>query len=476
MKPHPNTTTLAPALEYLFHPESIAVAGVSTDMTKVGPGRFFIEALREQGYAGRLYGVGRHGGEHHGVPIYPSLMDIPGTVDYVISSVPAAQAPALLRDCAAKGVRAVHLFTAGFAEISERAGARLQAELITLAREFGIRLLGPNCMGIFCPETGLSFERVMTHRSGHVGFVSQSGGNAIKAIQEAENKGIHFSKIISYGNAADLDESDFIDYLTDDPATEIITAYIEGVCHGRKFYAALRRAAAVKPVIVYKGGIGESGHRAVASHTGAIGGTDRVWAALLRQANAIPVQSLEEMLDVVALCHYLGRPKGLGAGIIGIGGGNNVLATDDALRAGLTVPPFPPGIRRDLKKIYTSEAGASFRNPVDMYFAKFGLAEETIRVVARCRAVDLIIVHITVGWTPAADVDLARNHVQMVAGLAEKVDKPVIAVLRPFGATRYLPVVSELEQILNRGGLPVFLSVGDAARAYVRFHDYHRRR
>ncbi len=469
--------TPTPALEYLFHPKSIAVAGVSTDLSKVGPGRFFIDAHLQQGFKGKLYGVGRNGGEYHGVKIYPSLLDIPGEVDYVVSSVPSEHAPALMRDCAAKGVTAVHMFTAGFAEISDPAGARLQNEVLAIARQHGIRLLGPNCMGLYCPASGLTFELGMPHRSGHVGFVSQSGGNAIKSIREAETKGIHFSKIISFGNAADLDESDFIEYLADDTETHVIIAYLEGVRDGARFMRVLRRAAGKKPVIVYKGGIGDAGHRAVASHTGSISGTDRVWEALLKQVGAIQVGSLEEMLDMVALFNYMPTPRGLGAGIIGIGGGNNVLATDDAIRAGLEVPPFPPGIRRELKTLYTSEAGASFRNPVDMYFAKFNLAEQTIRTVARCRVVDLIIIHITLGWTPKEDVDLAKTHVNLVAQLGGQVKKPIMVVLRPFGPMRYRPVVGECEKILNNAGLPVFLSVADGARAYVKYYDhYHRRR
>jgi len=468
--------TTKPALEYLFHPKTIAVAGVSTDMSKVGPGRFFIDALLQQGYKGKLYGIGRNGGEYHGVKIYPCLRDIPGSVDYVISSVPSQHAPALLRDCVAKGVPAVHMFTAGFAEISDPAGARLQKEVLAIAREHGIRLLGPNCMGLYCPATGLSFDVGMPHRSGHVGFVSQSGGNAIKTSREAETRGIHFSKIVSFGNAADLDESDFIEYFTDDSETRVITAYLEGVRDGARFMRALRRAARKKPVIVYKGGIGEGGRRAVASHTGAISGTDRVWAALLKQVGAIQVNSLEEMLDVVSLFSYMPSPRGLGAGIVGIGGGNNVLATDDAIRAGLAVPPFPPGIRCELKKLYTSEAGASFRNPVDMYFAKFNLAEQTIRTVARCRAVDLIIIHVTLGWTPKEGVDLAKTHVNLVARLGGTVKKPIMVVLRPFGPIRYRPVVGECEKELNDAGLPVFLSVADGARAYVKYAEYYRRR
>lgn len=471
-----NASPVVPKLEFLFNPRAIAVVGVSTDMNKVGPGRFFFKALLEAGFKGEVYAVGQSGGSIFGHEVYRRLTDIPGPVDYVISSVPAAYAPDLMRDCAAKGVRAVHMFTAGFAEISDGQGAKLQAEIVKIARKAGIRLLGPNCMGIFCPATGMSFELDLPLKDGYMGFVSQSGGNAIKAIREADIRGIYFSKIISYGNGADLDESDFLEYLSEDPKTRIITAYLEGVRDGARFRRALEKAARRKPVIIYKGGFGTSGARAVASHTGSVAGSDRVWAALIRQAGAIQVDSMDEMLDMITLFARTPPPRGNRAGIIGIGGGNNVLVTDDCARAGLEVPPFSRRIRRELQDIYLTEAGASFRNPVDMYFAKFELVAKTVQAVDGFSGIDLILIHITIGWSPKENVNLARSHAEMIAKLKGKTEKPIIVVLRPFGPSRYQHGVGDCQQILNDAGIPVFFGADEAAAAILKYRDYFQRR
>lgn len=465
-----------PRLEYLFHPKNVAVVGVSTNLTRVGPGRMYVEALLDAGFKGSVYPVGRSGGEIFGLKVYPELMDIPDNVDYVISAIPAHDTPQLIRDCAAKGAKTVHMFTAGFSEIAAAEGKILESEVTRLARRSGIRIIGPNCMGLFCPGTGLTFETDLPRKSGHIGFVSQSGGNAIQAVREAQTKNLYFSKIISYGNAADLDESDFLEYLAGDPKTRIITAYIEGLKDGERFKKVMRRAARRKPVIFYKGGTSEGGQRAVASHTGAIAGSEMVWASFLKQAGAVQVYSLDEMMDMAALFSYLEPPKGKAVGIIGIGGGNSVLAADSSAREGLSVPLLPPATRRRLEAIYSSEAGGSFRNPVDMYFAKFNLAHETMKAVADCPQIDVIIIHITIGWNPKNDVNLAMTHVELLTRLCREINKPVAVVLRPFGPARYSRVAGDAEAALFKAGFPVFFSVSRAARAISRYVDYHQRR
>ena len=471
-----NTHANKPRLEYLFHPRHVAVVGVSADTSRIGPGRLFVEAILTAGFKGKIYPVSRSGGEIFGLKVYPDLKDIPGSIDYVISAIPARDTSQLIRDCAQKNVKTVHMFTAGFSEIADERGGKLESDLINLARRSGIRIIGPNCMGLFCPETGLSFELALPKESGHVGFVSQSGGNAIQAVREAQTKNICFSKIISYGNAADLNESDFLEYLTDDPETKVIIAYIEGLKDGQRFKEVLRRAAGKKPVIVYKGGTSEGGQRAVASHTGAIAGSEMVWASFLKQVGAIQVYSLDEMMDMVALFNYLPPPEGKAVGIIGIGGGNSVLAADASAQAGLSVPGLPPEARRQLESIYSSEDGGSFRNPVDMYFVKFNLARETVQVVADCPEIDFIIIHVTIGWNPKHDVNLAKTHVEMLTGLCGEIKKPVVAVLRPFGPAKYTQVAGDAETTLFKAGFPVFFSVSRAAQAVNKYVDYHRRK
>jgi len=465
------------SLDYLFHPKSIAVAGVSSDMTRMSQGRHFLESLIDAGFKGKLYPFSRETGEVFGLKIYPSIKDVPGTVDYVISAIPAQHIPQLIVDCASKGVKAIHMFTAGFSEIEDEEGGQLQSQITTLAQQAGVRIIGPNCMGLYCPKTRLAFHPDFPKESGTIGFISQSGGNSIYAVREAATKGIHFSKVISYGNAADLNETDFLEYLTHDPDTEVITAYFEGVKDGNRFLEALKQAAKIKPVIIYKGGNTESGTRAAVSHTGAIAGSDRVWASLLKQAGAIQVHSMEEMIDMLSLFRYMPPPRGKATAVIGIGGGNSVQAADVCTDAGLNIPLLPAEIRTSLKELYSSETGASFRNPVDMYFVRLDLVKKTIRVVASCDQIDLLIIHINLGFNPKyeAKLNIIRPYIKSIIDSSKKLNKPMAIVLQPFGIAKWLPSTSEAEAALHEAGLPIYSSIAQAAKAIAKYIDYYSR-
>jgi acyl-CoA synthetase (NDP forming) len=466
-----------PSLDYLFHPDSIAIVGVSTDKNRIASGQVYLESLLGIGFKGKIYPVSRDQGEILGLKIYPGIMEIPDKVDYVISAIPAQDTPQLIIDCAAKGVKAIHMFTAGFSEIADAAGEQLQSQITNMAWQRGIPILGPNCMGLYCPKTGLAFHPDVPRESGTIGFVSQSGGNAIVAIREAAAKGIYFSKVISYGNACDLNESDFLEYLAHDPETRVIAAYVEGVRDGARFIKALKQAAEMKPVIVYKGGITESGTRAVASHTGAIAGSSRVWDGLLKQVGVIQVYSMEELLDILVLFSYMSSPKGRATAVVGIGGGNSVRAADACASAGLTMPPLPTATRDRLKRIYRSEVGGSFRNPVDTYFVQWGLLEKTIKVVADCDQIDLLILHITLGFAGhryEKKINLIKPYIESVINITGAINKPVAVALYPIGLTKYEPSTSEAEAALCQAGLPVFPSVAQAANAIIKYIDYHK--
>jgi len=308
-------------LNYLFHPGSIAIAGVSGNPDGFSPGRIFVQNLINAGFTGNIYPVNPKGGDVSGLEIYPTLEDIPGKIDYVISSVPARHTLKLVADSAGKGARAIHFFTSGFGELDDDEGGELEAKIVDAARKTGVRLIGPNCMGIYCPATGLSFGRDFPKKSGPLSLIAQSGGNTVRCIWEATTRGIYFSKAISYGNAADLDETDLLEYLTTDPETKIIAAYIEGVKDGIRFAEVLKKACRTKPVIIFKGGATEIGTRTAASHTGALTGSKRIWDALLVQAGAVPVHSIEEIFDVAELFLRASLPGGKNVAIIGTGGG-----------------------------------------------------------------------------------------------------------------------------------------------------------
>ena len=282
-------------LEEILHPRSIAVVGASGSG---GRGGGFVTPLQELGYQGKIYPVNPKYSEIMGMKAYPSVKDIPGPVDYVISSIPASQVLDMIDDCSQKGVKCVHLFTARFSETGRKDAAELEQEILRQARKGGIRLIGPNCMGVYYPAEGLSFFGGMPKESGSVGAACQSGQAVHEIVDLAAQRGVRFSKAISYGNALDFNECDYLDYFAQDPETEIVLMYVEGVRDGRRFFDTLSRTAATKPVIILKGGRGKSGTRVVASHTASLAGSMEIWETLVAQAGAIPVKNFDEMVDV----------------------------------------------------------------------------------------------------------------------------------------------------------------------------------
>jgi len=332
-------------LEEILHPRSIAVVGASGS----GRGEGFLSPLLEFGFKGKVYPVNPKYPEIMGLKAYPTVRDIPDAVDYVISVVPAREVPKMLEDAAYKGVRAVHLFTARFSETGRPQAAQLEQEILKLAKKLGIRLIGPNCMGVFYPAEGLSFQDEFPKQSGPVALISQSGNVAGEIIHNAGRRGVYFSKAISYGNAIDLNECDYLEYLAQDPETKIILMYIEGAKDGKRFCDILRRTIPIKPVIILKGGRGEAGARATASHTASLAGSLRVWEAMVAQAGAISVDTLDELIDLAASFRFLPPIRGKRVGVAGGAGGASVLAADECERAGLEVIPLPPEFREEMK-------------------------------------------------------------------------------------------------------------------------------
>ena len=254
----------------LFNSRSVAVVGVPRGLKT---GSVFLTALLDQGYSGRIYPVNPRADEIAGIKAYPSVAAIPGPVDLAIVLVPRQKTLGVVRECVAKGVKGAGLFTAGFSETGTREGQDLEDELVQAARSGGMRLIGPNGMGLYAPKTGLSFFPGVSKEPGPVGLISHSGSltNIMGTI--ADTKGIRFSKVVSSGNECDLTAADFITYLGNDPDTGLIGAYIEGIKNGPDFLDALKQASCNKPVILWKVGLTPEGARASASHTGAMAGS-----------------------------------------------------------------------------------------------------------------------------------------------------------------------------------------------------------
>jgi len=468
-------------LEEIFHPQAIAVVGASGDPTTSG--YHFTRHLLDYGYRGRIYLVNPNRSEVLGIKAYPSLRDIPGSISYVICCIPAPGVLSLLEDCAQKQVKAVHLFTARFSETGRSQAAELENEIMRRAKKGGIRLIGPNCMGIYYPREGLSFGYDFPRQPGSVGALFQSGGAANAFIYSASLRGIRFSKVISYGNALDYNESDFLDYFSQDAETKIILGYIEGVKDGKRFFNALRNAASVKPVILIKGGRGKSGTRAVASHTAALAGSMPIWEAVVAQAGAIPVRNLDEMADLAVSFYFLPPITGLRVGIAaGGGGGSTVLSADECEEAGLDVIPLPPEIRGEVK----SKAPAIWDwigNPIDvsiMQGVTFSISD-MLQVMARNQNFDLLIAVITEG-NPARKQELIRRFKSDVDGyikIRRENLKPLLAVVgeKSLGIDNHShwrwKLICELRTQLVAADIPIYPTVGRAARAIRKFIDYY---
>ena len=264
-------------LEAILSPRSIAVVGASANRDT--PGHDYVLSLLQYGYRGQIYPVNPRLEELLGLPAYPSLRDVPGPVDYVISCVPNTAVLDLADQCIEKGARVLQLFTARFSETGREEGKRLERELAQRAQRGGLRIIGPNCMGLHHSRLGITFRPDMASPPGPVGVLSQSGNLLFELNYRGVPRGLRFSKAISYGNGIDLDESDFLLYFARDPGTTVIGAYIEGVKDGRRFLRALSEAARAKPTVVLKGGRTGGGGRTAASHTAALAGRREVWEA-----------------------------------------------------------------------------------------------------------------------------------------------------------------------------------------------------
>ncbi|MFC1994618.1 CoA-binding protein [Chloroflexota bacterium] len=468
-------------LDAIFHPRSIAVAGASHNLFSMG--YHYTHRLLEYGYLGQVYPISPNYEELLGLKVYPELKAVPGPVDYVICCIPAAGVLNLLDQCPQRQVRAMHMFTARFAETRHGERAALEREILHRAKEYGVRLIGPNCMGIYYPAECIAFDDGFPQESGVVGAAFQSGGASTEFVRYASPRGIRFSKVISYGNAIDLNESDFLEHLTADPETEIIACYIEGVKDGGRFLKALRRAAQAKPVVLLKGGKGTAGARAAASHTASLAGSLQTWHSAVAQAGAVEAETLTELIDLVVAFHFLPPIKGAKVGVVGGGGGRMVLSANECETAGLSVVPLPAEIRNIVAQkapLLLDWVG----NPVDAsVIMQFGIAPgDVMHMVARSPEFDFIIGNLgeSAPMGKAEWSAMMNSEVDDLIEVKHEGAKPLAAVIGvgelgggEFEHWRWR-LLAELRQRLVVAGVPVYATVDRAARAIRKLVDYYR--
>ena len=294
------------ALERIFAPRAIAIVGVPRGLKT---GRLFLEALLRPGFKGDVYPVNPNADEILGLKAYPTVSAIDAPIDLAIVVTPPDAAVAVVEDCGRAGVAGAVMFTAGFDELGTPAGEARAAALRSAVARAGVRLIGPNCMGLYVPALGIAPFADMPSEQGDVAFISQSGSLVNFVAREGTARGFAFSKVVSIGNQLDLQAADFLRYFADDAATQLVALYVEGARDGRRLFDALRYAAARKPVVLWKSGRTDGGARAARSHTGSLAGSHEVWTAVIRQSGAVPAKTVHELAD---LGSTLGEHRGRG--------------------------------------------------------------------------------------------------------------------------------------------------------------------
>ena len=348
-------------LDYIFNPHSVAVIGASN---KLGTWGFGV-MTRLLGYPERkIYPVNPNSSEILGVKAYRKIADIPDSVEFAVISVPPHKTPEVMRECVNKGVKGALVISAGLAEADD-AGAKIEKELVDIARMGGVRFIGPNSMGHVNAYSSLSTLAWMENvEPGPVAFLSQSGTYGQRVIRTGLHRGIGFSKFVSNGNEADLHLEDYIEYLADDEKTRVISAYVEGLREGRRFFQLASKITRKKPIIVMKAGSTEGSARAAMSHTASLSGSNEIYDAMFRQSGVIRVEDEIELFDVITVLLSLPLPRGKRVGLLTEGGGIGVVMAEACEQAGLEIPAFSPHTADKLRSILPTRC--SNANPTDI--------------------------------------------------------------------------------------------------------------
>ncbi len=376
--------------EAAFNPRSIALVGASGQSGKLG---YILMKNLQDGYPGHLYPINPKEVEIMGYRAYPRIQDAPDAVDLAVVALPPESCVQAMRDCAEAGVNVALVLSGGFAEVGAEGAARQQA-MLEIAQQGGVRLIGPNCFGLYNCNLGLnaSMGLGLPPKGGNISLVTQSGAYGMAIFGLARQRHLRFAKILSHGNKADLSDHEILDYLADDDETNVICLFLESVSHGRAFFEALARAAQRKPVVVAKTGRSSAGQRAAASHTAALTGDATAFITAVRQAGAILAESGLEMVDIAEALSRQPIPAGRRVGIITNSGGTGVELTDLCERFGLRVPELSSPVQAKITPLLPTYA--SPRNPVDVtpLWARFpAMYGGSIEAMYESDDVDIII-------------------------------------------------------------------------------------
>lgn len=405
-------------LDAFFCPDSVAVIGASRDPEKLGHG--ILSNILASGYEGDVYPVNPKAGEILGLPAYASVKDIPGRLDLAIIVIPERFVLDVMRECGEKGVQAVIVITAGFRETGLE-GVRREQELAEIAREYGMRVIGPNCLGVIdtiCPINA-SFAASMPD-SGRMAFTSQSGALCTAVLDLAVAEGIGFSRFVSLGNKADVDEAALLRKWEHDQHTDVVLAYVEGLPDGREFIEVARRVSDKKPVVALKSGTTEAGSKAVSSHTGSLAGSERAYEAAFQKAGVLRAESLEDLFDWGLALAYQPLLEGPNIAVVTNAGGPGILATDELERAGLRLAQLNPDTVATLRG--SLPGAANVHNPIDV----LGDADIDRYALALQAVLEDPNVHGVIAMLAPQVMTEVSETAEVVAELAGRDHKPVI--------------------------------------------------
>ena len=461
------------ALRPVFYPEGIVIVGASATPGKLG--FRIVQNLVDFGYAGTLYPVHPAAGSIYGCKAYPGVDDLPGPVDRAIVAIGAKGVPDALRQCAARGVRVAQILTAGFAEWDDE-GAKLESAIKDVAEATGMRIVGPNTIGAWCgaAKITMSTPRHAPATAGGITFISQSGTYAWDMIHRAKVLGLPLGKSLSCGNCADVTPADYLLYAAEDPDTDILAMYLETDRDAGRFFRLARGIG--KPLVLFKGGRSAAGVRAATSHTGALAADGNLWLAAARQAGAVVVDSMDELLDVLLAHAAFGTVGGRRLALFGSGGGVSVVSADVAEANGITFAAFGGETRRRLEKF--GVPGTSVDNPIDI--PVWGLKRdgtfifhEIVELLAADAAVDSIIAYVEMNSIFEFSDDVAEGEAEMEAIVrsllrADTAGIALSAVLRTAGDKVQDDILRNARPRLLENGIAVYPTTARAIRAHAR--------
>jgi acyl-CoA synthetase (NDP forming) len=460
-----------------FPPKTLAIVGVSRTEHMSHPGYTgskLFRILREAGFQGSVYPVNPRMEMIDGVKVYPSVTAIPEHLDLVTIGVPSRAVPQVLEECIAAGVSNVQILTSGFGETGEDEGKKLEDTIKEIAQKGCLRVIGPNCMGFHIPSIKMKMFEEVELVQGPVAFVSQSGGHARIFLLQGPLSGVGFSKVISYGNALLMDAVDFLEYLADDPETKIICMYLEGIKKGGgELMKLVRKINPTKPLVIWKGGLTDSGARAASSHTGSLAGDRQVWDAFFKQTGAIKVDSIDEMADVTMALLRLKPSRGRRVAVIGAGGGDSVATGDICTEEGLEMPQISPQTKAKLLE-FVSLINQGVSNPLDIpsVFSSLSALQHAFEVLAADPLIDIIILHVSAEFFPGLWGTRMAEFTECILDVTRKNQGAKPIVLAVTNESKLAAPEKYVQELVQRGIL-AYTSLNNACRALNRLAGYY---